>query len=363
MRIGHNLLYLIPGIVGGTETYGWSTLEALRSLDTENEYVSFINENTAAQPDLFPAGFRIVPLSVDARSRVKRYATEQLVLPHVVKRVKVDVLHSLGYVSVLRTDVPTVVTIHDVNFRHVPMPFSKRLTLGWFVRQSALRAHAIITVSEFSKKEICSEFGIDPNKVWVTYNAPNADVFVDPSEAANYGQTSSPPYILVLSSPSPHKNIDGLIRAFAEIAQLHPELRLVIAGHLAPNIRIPSRLQDRVEIMGYVSRDELLALYRSAACFVMPSFYEGFGIPIIEAMASGTPVAASNIAALPEVGGNAVCYFDPNNTEEMVHAILRLLEDSEFRTELVTRGRLRARMFTWEKSAQTLLDVYQLVGK
>lgn len=356
MRIGLNLLYLIPGAVGGTESYAKGIMGRLFG-DRENDYVVFTNANTSRSDLGLPSAVKMITVPVDARSRSRRYLAEQTVLPRLVKTERVDLLHSMGYVAPIWTEVPSVVTIHDVNFRNVRMPLTKRVPLGWFMKQSARHAAAVVTVSDFSKQEICAAFGLDAAKVWVTHNAPNSDVF-EPSQPPSQ-EPAHKPYVFVLSSPSPHKNIDGFIKAFEIIAVQSPGLRLVIAGHLAPTISVPAALKDRIEVLGYVPRATLLDLYRGAACFVMPSFYEGFGIPVIEAMAVGTPVVCSNRAALPEVGGEAAVYFDPVDHAQMATAVLRVLRDSQLAEEMSKSGKERARVFTWAHSAAKTLAVYK----
>lgn len=359
MRIGINLLYLIPGVVGGTETYARASIEKLLRT-SDHEYVLFVNRNQAEGGQPFAPRAPVVNLGVDARSRIRRYVTEQFLLPTVARQRKVDLIHSMGYVSVLRTDIPTVVTIHDLNYKHIDMPFSKRTMLRWFISQSAKRSGAIVTVSEFSKQEICEEFGVPAERVWVTYNAPNEDVF----SAGRLPVTESrQPFILALSSFSPHKNIGRLMVAFEQISKRYPEMRLVIAGRLPPSLTVNDRLKDRIEVKGYVSRDTLLHLYRSALCFVMPSLYEGFGIPLIEAMALGTPAATSNRGSLPEVGGEVPLYFDPLDVEQMADALLRIIESTELRESMINAGRARAMAFRWDESVERLKQVYESVSQ
>ena len=355
MRVGLNLLYLIPDVVGGTETYARTTMSRLfRRSDID--FVLFVNREFTA-PFSMPPHVRLVTVEFDARNRGIRYLVEQTVLPRLASECRLDLLHSMGYVSVLACPCPTVVTIHDLNYRHISMPWHRRLPLQWFVRESARRSAAIVTGSEFSKREICSELRVRADRVWVIHNAPMDDVaFVEPLPLS-----ARAPQILALSSPSAHKNIGRLIRAFARVAPRHPGVKLVVAGLLSRDVAVPLSLEGRMEVRGYLDRSSLVDLYRRSHAFFMPSLYEGFGMPVVEAMAFGTPVACSNRAALPEIAGGAALLFDATDEAQMEAALIRLLSDHDEWRRLSAAGRVRARAFSWDSSAEALLRVYQRV--
>ncbi len=356
MRAGLNLLYLIPGVVGGTETYARATLAHLfRRSDID--WVVFVSRNFDDFGFPLPANVRVMRVDVDASLRWQRYWAEQRLLPRLAKELRLDLLHSMGYVSVLRAPCPAIVTIHDLNYLHIPMPWHRRVTLEWFVTRSARRASAVVTVSEFSKREICERLGVPPDRVCVTPNAPVDGL----SGAAPVSRQSRKNHILALSSPSPHKNIQRLIEAFRRIAAAHPAATLVIAGHLSADVSVPSDLRPRIELRGYIGRTELAGLYQAARAFIMPSLYEGFGIPVVEAMSVGTPVACSNAASLPEIAGDAALMFDPRSVDDIAAALSRLLDDDDLWEKLGTAGRARSARFTWEESAAVLLRLYERV--
>lgn len=373
MRIGINLLYLLPGIVGGTETYALSLLQALARIDRQNEYVVFLNRESItlelpAQPNL-----RKVACPVPARVRTARYLWEQLMLPVQAKIHRLHLLHSLGYVQPLHSVCPSVVTIHDLNFHNLArwMPLKKRMALRFFITRSARRADHIITVSEFSKNQIVELLGIPEDKVTVTYNAvrPRAHQVL-PFEVVSQQYGLRRPYILALSSPSPHKNIASLIKAFAILRQRgFRELQLVVAGHpprdkwSLDGLLKDHELFNAVVFTGYVPDEVLPSLYAHAEAFVFPSLYEGFGIPVLEAFLYGAPVACSNTAALPEIAGDAACYFDPTNVEEMADVISGLLCNQDLRQSLIKKGKERVTRFTWEETAQKTLEVYRKVAE
>lgn len=372
MRIGVNLLFLLPGVVGGTETYAVSLLKALGQIDPENEYRMFINKESDRLETPFHPNFKKIVCPVGARIRVARYLWEQTLLPLQARGQGLDLLHSLGYVQPFRAPCPSVVTIHDLNFHNLArwMPYEKRAVLRFFVTRSARRAAHIITVSEFSKQQIVEILEIPEDKVTVTYNAVKQRVRqAQPFETVCEQYGVHRPYILALSSLSPHKNMASLIKAFAILRQKgFRELQLVVAGHPPRDKRSlellvqDHRLLDAVIFTGYVGDDILPTLYGHAEAFVFPSLYEGFGIPVLEAFLYGAPVACSNAAALPEIAGDAACYFDPTNVEEMADVISRLLCDQDLRKSLIRKGKERVAQFTWEETARKTLEVYRQVA-
>lgn len=371
MRIGLNLLYLLPGIVGGTESYAIGLLEALARVSDSSQYRLFINRETSLCGRFRESEWHLVTCPVPASVRAIRYAWEQFVLPLQTRKYRLELLHSLGYVQPTRLPCKSVVTIHDLNFYnlgHLMSP-TKRAALRYFVTLSARSADHIITVSEFSKRQIVKIMGIPPQKVTVTYNAVGHRVHQAlPFETVSQQYGLRGPYILALSSFSPHKNLASLIKAFAILREkCFRELRLVVAGHPPRDKRSlelfvrDHRLLDAVVFTGYVQDDVLPTLYAHAEAFVFPSLYEGFGIPVLEAFLYGAPVACSNAAALPEIAGDAACYFDPTNVEEMADVISRLLHDETLRKSLVKRGKERVAQFTWEETARKTLEVYRQV--
>lgn len=372
MRIGLNLLFLLPGVVGGTETHAMGLMRAIAKLSNEFQYWVFINREVHTLDLFHEVSWHNVVCQVPARPQALRYGWEQLALPFEVKKHHLSLLHSLGYVQPLRLPCKSVVTIHDLNFYnigHLMSPF-RRAVLQYFVSRSAMSADHIITVSEFSKKQIVEFLGVPPEKVTVTYNAvkeklSNAVKLEELEERCNAKQ----PYIFGLSSPSPHKNIANLVRAFALLKQRKDtrNLKLILSGHLPKGSSdltkalndTSNSVRDDIIFTGYVSDAMLTSLYLYAEVFVFPSLYEGFGIPIIEAFSCGAPVVCSKMAAIPEVAGDAALYFDPYNVEEMADAIGTVLSNATLREELVNRGKARVKLFTWEKAAEQTLAVYQ----
>ncbi|HVF40953.1 MAG TPA: glycosyltransferase family 1 protein [Gemmatimonadaceae bacterium] len=370
MQIALNLLYLIPGVVGGTQTYATALIHELAAQDRDNEYVVFVNQDSA-DLDITPAAnFRRVVCPFFAVRRSVRYSWEQLVLPAQLRREKPDLVHSLGYVVPLASSFPQIVTVHDLNFlghrgRHSAFG---RQAFGSFVRRSVHRAEHVIAVSEFSRCEIIKHLGLPAEKVSVVHNAGR-----DPAqyEAAVHAPESPVvrgvprPYILAFSALSAHKNVNRLLAAFAQIRDSIPH-SLVLVGHLPDKVHsirseIVNASSDRVEFTGYLPDADVVALMKNASLFAYPSLYEGFGLLALDAQNAGVPVACSSGSSLPEVAGRGALMFDPTSVDEMATAIKRCLLDMDLRASLIAAGYDNARRFSWAKTARETLDIYRSV--
>jgi glycosyltransferase involved in cell wall biosynthesis len=246
------------------------------------------------------------------------------------------------------------------------MPLVRRLALAWFVRRSARRAARIITISDFARREIADAFGIGLDAIIVTHLAPLLRTAVSESEAesrlAKLGIQK--PYLISFSSPSPHKNIPILLRAFAMARETHrfPH-QLVLVGHLPPGLSIgrDGIRDDSVRVVGYLQDADLSAVMTGAELLVFPSLYEGFGLPVLEAMSAGVPVVCSDRASLPEVAGDAALFFDPTNVSEISEMVARAVTDQRLRESLRERGRHNASRFSWDRTAAETLAVYRRV--
>jgi glycosyltransferase involved in cell wall biosynthesis len=359
-RIGLNLLYLIPDVVGGTETYARGLLRGISTQNKRYQIVLFINRETDAQlPDEFSSFERIV-CPVNATHREKRYFFEQVHLPRLLKENGIALLHSLGYTAPLFAGCPSVVTVHDLNFKAFgqSMPWVRRSALAFFVRGSLVRSDRVITVSEFSRREILSSYNIDSHKVVVIHEAaliPESGVGVERNNDFNNVHLPER-YFVAFSSPSVNKNIPRLLEAYRRLRE-HNRIshKLILIGH-APR-EVNARLTDLI-VAGYIPRAHVLAILRGAEFLVFPSFYEGFGLPVLEAMMCGVPVVCSNAASLPEIGGEAALYFNPYSTDDLVNAIEIVANDPVLRESLRQRGYENVKRFSWETTAAKTLTVY-----
>lgn len=375
MRIGLNLLFLIPKEVGGTETYTRGLLKALAQVDPRNEYVVFINRESRQLDFIYQLNYSVVECGVNAKNRVARLLWEQFVLPFQARQQKLDILHSLGYVSPLILPCKSVVTIHDLNYRFVPqsMTMLTRIVQWFLVTLTAYWADHIIVVSEFVREQVIVYLKLQPEKVTTIHEAVEQNSFVpvksDVTLLGRYGINM--PYIFAFSGLTPHKNIAGLVRAFARIKQnIFGAAQLVIVGHqprgrnsLVELIESLGLNFEDVILTGYVDGTTRRALLSNATVFVFPSFYEGFGLPILEAMASGVAVACSSRGSLPEIAGDAALYFDPSDIDQMANVLMELLNDGEKRLTLITRGEKTLQRFSWESTARKTLEIYKnIVG-
>ncbi len=266
--------------------------------------------------------------------------------------------------------IPSVLTVHDLIFERFPQ-YHKRLNIFFLTHTMPIfvrRASAIIAISQATKQELIARYAVPEHKIHVIHEAP-APHFRPQSEAAirrvrqRYGLP--PRYILTVGTLEPRKNLIRLLEAFERLQVRGLVDALVIVGArgwlYAPFFRQleKSPVREHVILPGFVPDDDLPAMYAGATLFALPSLYEGFGLPLLEAMASGAPVAASQVGALPEVGGEAALYFDPKNTDEITHVLATCLKDASLREALRRAGYKRSACFSWQHTAAQTAEVYK----
>ncbi len=352
MRVGVNALYLIPGGVGGTEIYLRSLLGALAEIDSVNEYFLYTNRETA---DLAAGRFVERPQPVGAMSRPARIVWEQAMLPVAAARDRLDVLFNPGFTAPLACPCPTVTVFHDLqhkrhpeHFRWWDLPFWRALLF-----QSACSSDRLIAVSEATRADLLRYYPVDAAKIRVVPHGVDERLFELARRPSNC--------ILCVSTLHPHKNLDRLVRAFATFHRARPEWRLVIAGmrgFFAGRLEALIReLGAPVELTGWISRERLYELYAGAGAFVFPSTFEGFGMPVLEAMAAGVPTACSAVEPMRSVAGDAALLFPPDDVAAIADAVLLLATDEALRERLAAAGPRRAAMFTWRACAEATLAI------
>ncbi len=355
--------------LGGNETYAINLIEALAEIDQSNQYTLYVTKQSAIErfSNRWPNFAVRLTLPHTPLVRIP------LTLSRELRKNPVDLLH-VQYTAPPFAPCPVVATIHDLAFEHLPETFNRRswMQLRLTVRRTARRAARIITVSEYSRQDIIKTYGIKPDLISVTPEAASPDFKPVGNESElqkirqRYGLDRD--YILSLCSIQPRKNLVRLIEAYSLLRHSHPEGKLpqlVLAGKRAwldnETMRAAQRdeLSADIRFTGYVADEDLNALYSAATCFVYPSYFEGFGLPILEAMKCGTPVIAGDRTSIPEVAGEAALLFDPFDVNSLVEALKRVLDDTQYRATLSERGLKRASEFSWQTTAQLTLAAYQ----
>jgi glycosyltransferase involved in cell wall biosynthesis len=360
VRVGLNLVFLVPGETGGRETYARELVGALRAERPDLDLVAFVNRETAAAGDPFWA--ESVTLPVHARRRAEWALGEQLALPRAARRAGVDVLHSLANTAPGRGRYRRVVTIHDLLYKRFPEYHSAAMRWGTsaLVSLAARRSDRIITVSDASRRELVELLGVPEEKIDVVPNGIGATAPAAPAAALDAGER---PVVLAVATRLRHKNLGALVEAMGLI---DPARRPVLAGvgrptpvDTTPRARVDELgLEADVRLLGAAAPEELEGLYAGADLVAHPSLYEGFGLPVLEAMARGVPVACSDIPPLREVAGDAARYFDPRDPATIATAIAELLADPAERERLAQAGRARAAGFSWAKAARETAASY-----
>jgi glycosyltransferase involved in cell wall biosynthesis len=371
--------------------FGRFTRELLKSLvtiDNENDYLFFADKDTASANG-FPDGVKIVEAStkispIKAASAYGRRSFRDLwAMSREVLRYKLDLFFFpavYSYYPIINS-TKIIVTIHDMTTERYPKEIfpNKKLMLFWKLKQylAVRQAHLILAVSQYSKEEITKFCGVPESHVSVVSEAANSTFRVLPPDAQmapvlrRYGLNPSKRFLLYVGGISPHKNLKTLVEAYFELMKnpLFSDVKLVLVGDYKTDsfhsdypalqqLVNDLQLDRKVIFTGYIEDSDLAYLYNAASLLVFPSLQEGFGLPALEAMACGTPVAASNAGSLPEILGDAGCLFDPLSQEEMLGVIRRVLSAYDLRREMSFKGLERARQFSWNKSAEDLLTIF-----
>ncbi len=250
-------------------------------------------------------------------------------------------------------------TIHDIAWKRFPNTYTRSFKIAYSIITPLMvkTSKHIVTVSEFSKKEILKEFHTDENKISVIYNA------VDEKFLKSKGRKKkTEKYILAVSSLNYRKNFHSLIKAFLRLNKKYPDVKLYVVGGLDKTFNRNNKLDiykknPSVKFLGRLKDKELISLYRNALCFAYPSLYEGFGLPPLEAMACGTPVVTSNVSSLPEVCGKAALFVNPYSIESIQRGLEKIITDENLRKELIKKGKEQVKKYSWEKSAKKLVDI------
>lgn len=378
----------------GTEWYAYHIIQALKKLDRKNNYILYSYDSLKGGLEDLPVNFksRVLRSITDILWTQLRLSLEMLISPP-------DVLFVPAHTIPLIHPKATVLTVHDLGFEYFPdlyrtVPIgppslgwileiaARIVTFGrygnseydyhrWAMRFGIKHAKRIIAVSEFTKKDVIERFGADPQKIVVAEHGFDRSHYRPRKKGEKVNSIrilKLRPYILFVGRIEKKKNIDGLLEAYRIIkTRSTKSYKLVLIGK--PGFgheqfqdqvrRFPSFIRHDVHFLGWVGEEETAEFYRNAALFVFPSHFEGFGIPVIQAMASGVPVVCSNTTSLPEVAGDAALLVDPHDPKIIASAMQKALEDRSLRKSLIKKGLRRVRKFSWEKSARKTLRVLE----
>lgn len=354
----------------GIGTYVRNLLRHLSRIDSKTEYVLFCRAADCGLAEELGENFRAVP------ERARPYSIkEQLRIPMDLRREGIDLFHAPHYVLPPLTPCKSVVTIHDCIHLRFPQYLPNRLAYAyarsslWFATH---RSNRVLTVSEASKRDILRYFRVPDHKIDVIYNAID-ERFGEPPTAEEIERVRdryqlNAPYVLYAGNIKPHKNLERLIEAFYTLRRgdLEHVKMLIIGDEISKYATLRRavhkyKLHKHVRFFGFVPDKTLAVLYRLARAFVFPSLYEGFGLPPLEAMASGTPVITSNLSSLPEVVGDAALLIDPYDADAIADAMRRVLLDSDLREDLRQRGLRRVAEFSWDRSVRRVREIYEEV--
>jgi len=361
-HVGLNLVFLVPGETGGMEVAARELIPALVAAAPDVHFTAFVGREAGPGPwgELIPA----ITVPVRASRRSEWVGGEQILLPGLAARARVDLMHSLASTAPVWGPFRRVVTVHDLIYVRFPEAHAGLRSMGMrvLVPLGVRSSHRVIADSTSTRDDLVDLLGTPVEKIDVVPLGLGtvARVPAMPEDALRRRlDLGDRPVLLCLSAKRPHKNLAALLEA---LALLGDRPTVVIAGYATEyerELRDRARdlgLEDDVRWPGWLEADELEGLWALTEGFVFPSLYEGFGLPVLEAMARGVPVACSNAASLPEIAGDAALLFDPRDSRAIAEAIGRLPAEAE---RLRSAGRSRAREFTWERTARATLEVYR----
>lgn len=361
MKIALDCRSVYPGM-GGIGRYTSCLLEELLRIDAQNNYVCYFTH--LARPETLKLPSRAVVRIFQAGMIDERF--DQLILPTVLEEDRATVYHNPTFSApIIRTRAKVVSTVHDVVFRRFPDLVEPRLCryLDGATTRACRHADAIVTVSEYSKRELLALYPVAANRVRVIYNG----ICAPPAQLMNRSSDPSD-FILYVGSIEAKKNIDVLLEGF-RVARSRglADVRLALAGARPSDYPLQSRIEKcglagLVDVLGYVPEEKLEELYAKARLFVYPSLYEGFGFPPLEAMARGVPTIVSDASSLPEVVGDAALTFQARNPEQLADRMVRLIQDAALRAQLADKGPRRASEFRWQAAAAAHLKLYREVA-
>lgn len=373
MRIAVNTRLLLPGKLDGMGWFAWHTLKRMTESHPETEFIFFFDRPWSEE---FVFGPNVTPVALfpQARHPFLYYCWFEYAVPAALKKYKADVFYSPdGYLS-LSTAIPQLGVMHDLNFEHYPddLPFLTRHYYRYFFPKFAAKAARLATVSEYSKKDIMKCYGISGEKIDVVYNGVNdlyRPVTENQKQQIRNRYTGGAPYFIFVGMLHQRKNIANLLRAFEQFKkQKTTPVKLLIVGHRkwwTSEMESVFRSMEHADDVVFTGRqpiEELVQMVASAMAMTYVSYFEGFGVPIVEAMKCGVPVITASLTSMPEVSGDAALIVDPFNVNEIAGAMQQIESDAELRNTLGTKGIARAEAFSWEKTTEKIWNGLQRIA-
>lgn len=373
MVIAINTKALLPGKMEG---YGYYIEEIFSriALDHPEHQFYFLFDRPFNQGFIYAANIHPVIIKPQARFPLAWDIWYNWMLPGFLRKIKADVFVSPDGFCSLRTKVPQCLVVHDLAFLHHPEFISKshlnyyQKNTGRFLKKSKV----IATVSEYSKQDIIEQYKIDPAKIHVTYNAPSSlfqQLPYEEKELVKAKYSAGCEYFIYTGSIHPRKNPINLLKAFSRFKKRQQSnMKLVFAGRLAwktdefTKLLSTFKFRNDVILTGYLDKNELAKLVASAYALVYPSFFEGFGVPPLEALQCGVPAIVSNNSAMPEVGGDAYLYIDPENPDDIAEKLMLIYKDEALRSRLIENGEKRLQLFSWNESAKKMWSCIELAA-
>lgn len=373
MVIAINTKTLLPGKMEG---YGYYIEEIFSriAIDHPEHQFYFLFDRPFDQRFIYAANIHPVIIKPQARFPLAWDIWYNWMLPVFLRKIKADVFVSPDGFCSLRTKVPQFLVLHDLAFHHHPEFISKshlsyyQKNTGKFLKKSKV----IATVSEYSKRDIIEQYNLDPSKIHVTYNAPSSlfqQLPYDEKEQVKEKYSAGCEYFIYAGSIHPRKNPINLLKAFSRFKKRQQSnMKLIFAGRLAwktdefTKLLSTFRFRNDVILTGYLEKNELAKLVASAYALVYPSFFEGFGVPPLEALQCGVPAIVSNNSALPEVGGDAYLYIDPENPDDIAEKLMLIYKDEVLRSRLIENGKNRLQLFNWDESAKKMWSCIELAA-
>lgn len=365
MKIAINTQLLIPGKLDGIGWYTYETLSRITARNPEHEFILIFDRKPSGELK-FPSNTRSVVLSPPSRHPLLWFIRFEIFLPFLLRKLKPDVFLSTDGWMTLNSPAPCIQVIHDLNFAHFPedIPYLTRKYYNILFRRYAQKARRIATVSNYSKQDIIKVWGISSDKIDVTHNGCNEDYKIvgkDEKLITRKKYARGAPYFLYVGALIPRKNIARMFEAFNRFKEQDTQnIRLLVVGQKkwwTPAISEAwekLKYKEDVNFLGRLGVTELNHLYAASLALLFVPYFEGFGIPILEAFKSGAPVITSNVTSMPEVAGDAAMLVDPYSVDSISDAMISLSTNEDLRNSLIELGKERSRQFSWDKTADAL---------